>query len=501
MSSRSQIAIGAHVEQADPIAEAQARQTTLVQFFLGDPQGYKGPEIRYAGGAAGLRQDAEAAGIDLYVHAPYIVNVATTNNRIRIPSRKLLQQHMDAAAEIGAKGLIVHGGHVNKDDDPAKGFDNWRKAVEATDIKIPLLIENTAGGDNAMARHLDRIAGVWDAISAAEHADLVGFCLDTCHAWAGGIELPTAVEKVRAITGRIDLLHANDSRDAFDSGADRHANFGNGQLDEHDFAGVVRDAGAPVICETPGGADRAPGRLRVAARTRRVNLTRRGLLVASGVSGLLVGCGGPPASTPSPPTPERSAPEGSTRIRYGEAHGDQFADLRMPPRDPLATVVLLHGGYWYADFGLEQTYAMATELTDLGFATWNVEYRRTGDGGGFPNTFSDVAAAVDRLAGDGLPAGLADNVVLVGHSAGGHLAVWAASRNDRTPGGEPKVLPRGAISLAGILDLVRSGSAPGSSAPVGEFMGGSPTEVPEDYALADPARLVPAGCPVWAVHA
>ena len=248
------IAIGAHVEQTDPIAEATARGTTLVQFFLGDPQGYKGPEVRYAGGAEGLRADAEAAGIDLYVHAPYIVNVATTNNRIRIPSRKLLQQHMDAAAEIGAKGLIVHGGHVNKSDDPAKGFDNWRKAVEATDIKVPLLIENTAGGDNAMARHLDRIAGVWDAISQAEGFEQVGFCLDTCHAWAGGIELATAVEKVRAITGRIDLLHANDSRDAFGSGADRHANFGSGQLDEADFAGVVREAGAPVVCETPGGA-------------------------------------------------------------------------------------------------------------------------------------------------------------------------------------------------------------------------------------------------------
>ena len=142
-----------------------------MQFFLGDPQGYKGPEIRYAGGAERLRADAEAAGVDLYVHAPYIVNVATTNNRIRIPSRKLLQQHVDAAAAIGAKGLIVHGGHVNKDDDPAKGFDNWRKAVEATDLKLPLLIENTAGGDNAMARHLDRIARVWEAISAAEGFD------------------------------------------------------------------------------------------------------------------------------------------------------------------------------------------------------------------------------------------------------------------------------------------------------------------------------------------
>ena len=247
------IPIGAHVDQTDPIAEAKARGTTLVQFFLGDPQGYKGPEFRYAGGAAGLRDDAAAEGIGLYVHAPYIVNVATTNNRIRIPSRKLLQQHVDAAAEIGAKGLIVHGGHVNKDDDPETGFDNWRKAVEATDLKVPVLIENTAGGDNAMTRHLDRIAGVWEAIAAAEGAEQVGFCLDTCHAWASGIDLADAVDKIRAITGRIDLVHANDSRDAFGSGADRHTNFGHGEIDPDQLAGVVRAAGAPVICETPGG--------------------------------------------------------------------------------------------------------------------------------------------------------------------------------------------------------------------------------------------------------
>src|SRR6187200_3731170 len=166
------IEIGAHVDQTDPIAQARARQAPHVQFFLGDPQSYRGPEVRYAGGAAALRAAAEDAGVDLYVHAPYIVNVATTNNRIRIPSRKLLQQHMDAAASIGAKGLIVHGGHVNRTDDPAKGFDNWRKAVQATDLKVPLLIENTAGGDNAMARYLERIAGVWDAISSAEGVDM-----------------------------------------------------------------------------------------------------------------------------------------------------------------------------------------------------------------------------------------------------------------------------------------------------------------------------------------
>ena len=250
----STIAIGAHVDQADPIAEAQARSMPHVQFFLGDPQGFKGPEVRYAGGAEALKADAEAAGVGLYVHAPYIVNVATTNNRIRIPSRKLLQQHVDAAAAIGARGLIVHGGHVNKADDPATGFDNWRKAIEAVDLKLPLLIENTAGGDNAMTRYLERIDRVWDAIAGTEQADLVGFCLDTCHAHAGGNALETVVDDVRRITGRIDLVHGNDSRDDFDSGADRHANLGAGKVDPDLLAAVIRDAGAPVILETPGGA-------------------------------------------------------------------------------------------------------------------------------------------------------------------------------------------------------------------------------------------------------
>ena len=95
---------------------------------------------------------------------------------------------------------------------------------------------------------------MWDAISASPNADRVGFCLDTCHAHAGGMELLGLVDRVMAITGRIDLVHANDSRDAFDSGADRHTNFGQGHLPADEFAGVVREAGAPVICETPGGA-------------------------------------------------------------------------------------------------------------------------------------------------------------------------------------------------------------------------------------------------------
>ncbi|MFZ0529638.1 MAG: deoxyribonuclease IV [Propionicimonas sp.] len=247
--------MGAHVDQADPIAEALARGATASQFFLGDPQGWKGPQVAYAGGAAALKADAEAAGITLYVHAPYVLNLATTNNRIRIPSRQHLQKQLTAAAEIGAAGVIVHGGHVLAADDPAVGFDNWRKAVDGLDIGVPLLIENTAGGGNAMARHLDRIARLWEAISASPNVDRVGFCLDTCHAHAGGEQLSGLVARILAITGRIDLVHANDSRDAFDSGADRHANFGAGRIDLDGAAELFNAANAPLIIETPGPLD------------------------------------------------------------------------------------------------------------------------------------------------------------------------------------------------------------------------------------------------------
>jgi len=184
-----------------------------------------------------------------------VLNVATTNNRIRIPSRQQLQKQLTMAAEIGAAGLIVHGGHVLATEDPEIGFANWRKAVDGLSIDVPLLIENTAGGAGAMTRTLERIAMVWDAIAGSVNADRVGLCLDTCHAHAAGNELSGLVDRVMAITGRIDLVHGNDSRDAFDSGADRHANLGKGQCDPEGLAEVFATAGATVIVETPGGAE------------------------------------------------------------------------------------------------------------------------------------------------------------------------------------------------------------------------------------------------------
>jgi deoxyribonuclease-4 len=238
--------IGAHVRETDLLAEATARGADLVQTFFGDPQGWKAPVV-----PDGVVELA-GAGVDLYVHAPYIVNVASTNNRIRIPSRKILAQHAAAASAAGAKGLIVHGGHVTKADDPSVGVDNWVKTFERMACPLPVLVENTAGGDFAMARRFDALARLWDGIGGYEG---VGFCLDTCHAHAGGEDLLDVVERAKAITGRIDLVHCNDSRDGFGSGADRHANLGEGSIDPELLLAVVQAAGAPVVVETPGGTE------------------------------------------------------------------------------------------------------------------------------------------------------------------------------------------------------------------------------------------------------
>jgi len=236
------IAIGAHVDSADPLTAAKALGAGAAQFFLADPQGWKKPEEHP------LAASIKASDIAVYVHAPYIINVASVNNRIRIPSRKILAQHAVAAANIGAKGLIVHGGHVASEAELEKGFENWRKVFERAECPLPILIENTAGGNHAIARRLDHLARLWEAVGEFG----AGFCLDTCHAYASGEDLTTIVERIMAITGRIDLVHANSSRDEFASGADRHANFESGTIEAEQIAAVCKAAGSDVIVETPG---------------------------------------------------------------------------------------------------------------------------------------------------------------------------------------------------------------------------------------------------------
>ena len=218
-----------------------------MQIFLSHPQTWRKPPPR---------RDAEelrAAAIDVYVHAPYLINVCSPKNNVRYGSRKILQQTCDAAAEIGAAAVIVHAGFA--EDGIEAGVGRWPRTLELLESQVPVWIENTAGGENAVARRFDDLARLWEAISAAPGELDVGFCFDTCHAHSAGEELADAVDRARGIVGRIDLLHANDSKDPAGSGRDRHENLGAGEIGAEALRTMIRAADAPVVCETPGGPE------------------------------------------------------------------------------------------------------------------------------------------------------------------------------------------------------------------------------------------------------
>ncbi len=192
------------------------------------------------------------------------------------------------------------------------------------------------------------------------------------------------------------------------------------------------------------------------------------------------------------------------QVRYG-AHPDQFLEVTLPDGEsPAPVVVVLHGGFWRAAYGVELARPLAADLAAHGWAAVAVEYRRVGSGGGWPATLEDVAAALDALPGlaqrDRLD--LAD-LTVVGHSAGGHLAAWAAGRGrlpDGAPGAGPRVRVTAAVLQAGVLDLQRAAEQRLGRGAVQEFLGGEPAAVPERCAVADPVRLLPTGADVLCVH-
>ncbi len=236
--------IGAHVDHDAPLAAAGALGVEIAQIFNGRPQGWEKPPPR--DDAAELRD----SDLDLYVHAPYLINVCSPKPNIRHGSRKILAQQCEAAADLGAVALIVHPGHA--EDGIDEGVKRWASTLERLESPVPVYMENTAGGDNAVARRVDALAKLWEAVEGADHDVRLGFCFDTCHAHAAGEDLSNVVERMRAITGGIDLCHANDSRDPPGTGADRHANLGEGQMDPDDIRAMIRACEAPVIVETPG---------------------------------------------------------------------------------------------------------------------------------------------------------------------------------------------------------------------------------------------------------
>jgi acetyl esterase/lipase len=187
--------------------------------------------------------------------------------------------------------------------------------------------------------------------------------------------------------------------------------------------------------------------------------------------------------------------------RFGD-DPSQRADLHLPDGDgPFPVAVLLHGGYWQTRYGKLIMRPLAADLAGRGFAAWNLEYRRLGSGrgggGGWPATFDDVAAGIDALRDAGEPRLDLDRVSVVGHSAGGQLGLWAAARPDLppgAPGSAPRVTVRRVVAQAPVTNLAAAGRIAGT------LMGGSPDQVPERYAQADPVRRAPLPLPVLIVH-
>jgi len=208
----------------------------------------------------------------------------------------------------------------------------------------------------------------------------------------------------------------------------------------------------------------------------------------------------------------RPAPPPDVVLRYGPDL-DHVADLRLPAvpaagRKPAPLVLFLHGGFWRAAYDRVHTGPLAAALAADGFAVCAPEFRRIGQpGGGWPGTFDDVAAAIDVLPG--LVASAADGrvdpsrLLLAGHSAGGHLALWAASRH-RLPPGTPWAAPAypylGVVALAAVSDLISGHRQALGQGAVAQLLGGGPDEQRDRYALTNPAGLLPTGKRVRLIH-
>lgn len=195
-------------------------------------------------------------------------------------------------------------------------------------------------------------------------------------------------------------------------------------------------------------------------------------------------------------------------ITYGP-EPEEFGQLWVPAvtaSSPLPVVVLIHGGFWRAQYGLDLMDPLAADLIARGYAVWNIEYRRVGQpGGGYPGTLDDVGTAIDALTDFGPQHDLdLTDVVTIGHSAGGQLSLWAAGRGSMdawapgAPNALPKVIPRLAIGQGPVFDMARGDRLGLGGGAVTDFLGGSVAELPKEYADATPS--VTAGVPLAVVR-
>lgn len=194
--------------------------------------------------------------------------------------------------------------------------------------------------------------------------------------------------------------------------------------------------------------------------------------------------------------------EPNHHLIYGK-HAEQFGELYLPKKAELhPVIILIHGGCWQAQYDLSTLGQLSKALTKIGYAVWNIEFRRLGNGGGFPITFEDVAMGADFLNTIAETYALdLSKLTAMGHSAGGHLALWLAGRHHLPHSSklfsESAIKIQRVISLAGIPDLVAGVEQDICRGACQDLAGGLPHEVPEQYQLASPHHLLPLSIPHW----
>ena len=269
---------GAHVPVAGGLARgldyAAAAGAEAIQVFAASPRAWALPDGDPRQDAA-FRERASASGLAVFVHAPYLINVASPDPLVRQRSAASLRHSLARAGALGARGVVVHTGS-------ALGASRPAALRRVRDMLLPLLASPPPGAPELLLEPMagqgsmlcGRIADLGPYLGALEWHPRVGICLDTCHLFAAGHDLSAAgaagrlLAELAGVTGgdaggvpgtaagRLRLIHANDSKDACGSRRDRHQNIGAGQIGTAVFAGLLAHpatGGVPFIAETPGG--------------------------------------------------------------------------------------------------------------------------------------------------------------------------------------------------------------------------------------------------------
>lgn len=261
--------IGAHTPTSGgmakrSIAYAQEIGAEAIQVFTSNPRGWAMPETNHEADAL-FREKALALDLEIYVHAPFLINLGSPTEQTYMNSLASTAYTLKRAAEIGALGVVVHTGSAVNEDFVDKAWQQINKGMmpilEALGGDAPyLLLEPTAGQGQSLVKRLEDLESY---LKALEYHPKVGVCLDTCHVFAAGHDISTksgmkqTLDLLVEVVGveRIKLIHANDSMDICGALKDRHQNIGDGFIGVDPFAELLKHpavVNAPLILETPG---------------------------------------------------------------------------------------------------------------------------------------------------------------------------------------------------------------------------------------------------------